>query len=131
MRTIVKAGLGCALALGLWAASAEEYHDRPYPIEHAAHPLRFGVYQCFGPRAAIVPSFALLDAGTYRDGDGGTGAYTYNTADGMMQMTSGGLEGVSYWREKELSFRPLRSGGNFMPFECVLNPAMDANAPPW
>ena len=62
-------------------------------------PPPVGVYSCFGQYGIAPPmTFGLLDAETYADFDGKTGSYIYDSASGVLTLTTGGRAGTQYRR---------------------------------
>ncbi|TAD82097.1 MAG: hypothetical protein EAY70_04025 [Sphingomonadales bacterium] len=93
-------------------------------------PIPVGVYECDSPQmigGMVMPSpstghmFGVFGPGSYRDFDGGRGAFTFS--GGILTMTSGPLKGIRYRREAERLFYPLNEKGERGAIRCVLNRA--------
>lgn len=98
--------------------------------ERAAFPApAAGVYQCQSPRGPEpVFDFALLDGRTYRDRDGGRGAYRLDPSTGDLVFATGPLGGRRVQRLSAATFRVLRSDGAQTGVTCPRNAARDPNA---
>lgn len=87
-----------------------------------AGPLTRGVYECDGPGGVMTgPMFGLVDERRYRDFDGGTGTWQFDTATSTLSMSSGPLKGTRYTRQAATLFRPLNAQGQAGPIRCILN----------
>lgn len=67
------------------------------------------------------PMFGIVDERTYRDFNGGTGAYRYEAAPAELVMTSGPLRGQRYRRSGATAFKPMDAKGATGPINCPLN----------
>ncbi|MBU7581220.1 MAG: hypothetical protein KAF27_12285, partial [Porphyrobacter sp.] len=94
----------------------------------ASGSIPVGVYECDSPQMVggmVMPNpstghmFGVLGPGTYRDFNGGRGAFTF--AGGILTMTTGPLKGVRYRREAERLFYPLNEKGERGAIRCVFN----------
>lgn len=124
--------VSAAIALACGVASASDYPTEPVHNAFSAVPPVPGVYGCFGVNYAIVPPFGIVDDSHYVDSEGGGGTYSYDPSVGLLKMETGSFEGIAYWHEKEITWRPLRVGTNLLSnATCVHDPEKDINNPPW
>lgn len=95
-------------------------------------PPPVGVYACDAPiniGGMIMGSpqtglmFGLYDARRYRDFDGGSGAYQFDTASAELRMTSGPLKGQRYRRTDDKLFKPLNDKGEEGGIRCLHAPS--------
>lgn len=111
-------------------AQAQQPSTQPMP------PPPVGVYSCYG-QYGIAPSmtFGLLDAETYADFDGNTGLYTYDSASGVLTLTTGGLAGTKYRRtgkpDDRPAFRMLDAKGQLTAYMCPRDDKKDPRKHPW
>ena len=89
-----------------------------------------GVYMCVY-RGTPLPAFdfALLDRTTYRDRDGGRGAYRLDAGTRQLVFVSGPMRGRRAQQAGAALFRPLDDGGSVTGITCPHNPARDPHAP--
>jgi hypothetical protein len=107
----------------------------PRPAEPQFNsPIQVGVYECDSPQmigGMVMPSpstghmFGVFGPGSYRDFNGGRGAFSYS--GGVLTMTSGPLRGIRYRRSGETLFYPLDQRGQTGSIRCVLNRAKSLN----
>ena len=96
-----------------------------------AEPIRPGVYECMNQAAIATPmAFAILDATTYMASNGKRGQYTYDAGSATLSLDPGTAP-ARYRRISATTFRPIREDGQLGGFTCPLNPAKNANRPPW
>lgn len=97
-------------------------------------PIPVGVYECDVPQmigGMVMPSpstghmFGVFGPGSYRDFNGGRGAFSF--AGGILTMTSGPLKGIRYRRAGDTLFYPINAKGERGSIRCVLNKAKSLN----
>ena len=111
-------------------AQAQQPSPQPMP------PPPVGVYSCFGQYGIAPPmTFGLLDAETYADFDGKTGSYVYDSASGVLTLTTGGLAGTKYRRtgkpDDRPAFRMLDAKGQLTAYMCPRDDKKDPRIHPW
>lgn len=96
----------------------------------AGGPIKTGVYECDSPQmigGMVMPNpstghmFGVLGPGSYRDFNGGRGAFSF--AGDILTMTSGPLKGIRYRRASPKLFYPLNAKGERGSIRCVYNAA--------
>jgi len=100
------------------------------PSGSASGAIERGVYACdmgfmSGGVVMALPQtgamFGIVDDRTYRDFNGGTGAYRYEAATSELVMTSGPLRAQRYKRSGATAFKPMDARGATGPINCPLN----------
>jgi hypothetical protein len=87
----------------------------------AGGPLQPGrVYTCTLPGIGMFTGayFGIVDRNTYRNFDGKTGRYSFDTSTGILRMTSGSSKGLSYKRMSDTYFRVLDDKGAITGGSC-------------
>lgn len=92
-----------------------------------------GVYECTTPGVGInaAAMFGLVDAQTYRNFNGKSGRYSFDTGSATLALLSGDSAGLRYRRASARSFRLLEDDDKLSGTHCVLNTAKDVNGGPW
>lgn len=116
---------------GMTPADQAKASEAKQAADLSAPPSK-GVYLCDAPinvggmimgSPQTGPMFGLYDERRYRDYDGGTGNYRYDTTKNELQMTTGPLNGMRYRRADTKLFKPLNDKGEEGGTRCLHAPS--------